>query len=136
MDLKLEERFPRRPECVADARHFVAEALDDSPLDVLSDDAELLTSEVATNAIQHGDGGSIRIQLIAHDNTLFIKVSDGGGTTIPQPRNGKANPLAESGRGINILEYVADAWGFERGKNGTVVWFRLGGSLNGSSKLH
>jgi anti-sigma regulatory factor (Ser/Thr protein kinase) len=136
MDFVLAKRFPRQPEFVANVRRFVVDALAEGPFRALSENAELLASELTTNAVQHGSGGLVHIQLTGCGDTLCVKVRDSGRTTVPQPRNGRSNPLAEQGRGINIVEHLADTWGFQRDDDGTEVWFRLSTSPDGSGRLH
>lgn len=69
-----------------------------------ADDARLVVSELTTNAVLHG-GPPIELRLAATGDTLVISVSDGSSTP-PRP----VAPRLESGRGLALVESVAD-WG-------------------------
>jgi anti-sigma regulatory factor (Ser/Thr protein kinase) len=122
----ISRRFPAAPEQVKAARNFVAELLgDDHPL---RDDAMLLTSEVATNAVEHPTGllnGQqeflISASFVPHG--VMISIHDPGSATIPHPRSSGSN--ATGGRGLAIVNSLATRWGFHRDSTGTVIWFLL-----------
>jgi anti-sigma regulatory factor (Ser/Thr protein kinase) len=108
----------------AEARRAVRSALDASlPADTI-DLAELLTSELVTNAIRHGSG-QVMLSLNCGDGVLAISVSDDG-ATMPFVQ-ADDEPLAVGGRGVRMVQRLAQDWGVtprERGP-GKVVWFRL-----------
>jgi anti-sigma regulatory factor (Ser/Thr protein kinase) len=89
-----------------------------------TDLAELLTSELVTNAIRHGSG-QVMLSLNCGDGVLAISVSDDAPTMpLVQPDD---EPLAVGGRGVRMVQRLAQEWGVtprERGP-GKVVWFRL-----------
>lgn len=123
----LSRRFKATPDQVKPARNFVAELLGDSH--PFRDDAMLLTSELATNAIEHPTGPAARPQeflitvtFILHG--VLITVQDPGSVEIPCPRNSK--PDATGGRGLALVNSLATRWGFHRDSIGTVIWFELG----------
>jgi anti-sigma regulatory factor (Ser/Thr protein kinase) len=83
--------------------------------------ADLLTvavSELATNTLQHTDGGG-RIELWADGDEVFCDVIDGG----PARRFGRAMPAGDSprGRGLAIVERICDQVGVTAGEDGTRV---------------
>ncbi len=83
--------------------------------------AELMVSELVTNAVVHG-GTPIRIELEHGNRTLRATVTDGG-TELPvlcQPRKS-----AEHGRGLMIVSSLADEWGIVENETGKSVWFSL-----------
>jgi anti-sigma regulatory factor (Ser/Thr protein kinase) len=88
----------------------------------LIDVAELLVSEVVTNSIRHAlAGGWVSVSRSAQ--RVRVEVTDTGGGT-PTPR--QAEPHEPTGRGLAIVEALADAWGVvEPEGRGKTVWFEL-----------
>jgi anti-sigma regulatory factor (Ser/Thr protein kinase) len=83
--------------------------------------ATLLTDELVTNAIRHGRPPIVlTIRFDAH--ALVIEVVDCGPGD-PAPRDVDAN--AERGRGLKIVDHVADEWGVHRLPEGKRVWCSL-----------
>jgi serine phosphatase RsbU (regulator of sigma subunit)/anti-sigma regulatory factor (Ser/Thr protein kinase) len=105
------------------ARRFVRDRLREWTVDgEISDNAQLCVSELVTNAVIH-TGTKSRLALRLDDERLLVSVSDRGGGEI-EPR-AYAEPLVNSGRGLFIVDTLAAAWSFERGVDGTTVWFEL-----------
>ncbi|MCC5031779.1 ATP-binding protein [Streptomyces sp. WAC 00631] len=80
----------------------------------LSDAAALLVAELAANAVTHGrvPGRQFEVRARLCPVTLRIEVSDARGERRP-PRPGTVTapgPLAESGRGLLLVETLADRW--------------------------
>ncbi len=71
-------------------------------------DLTLLLTELVTNAFQHGEGEEVGVRMARTAKTIRIEVADGS-TRLPVAR--QASPLDESGRGIFIVDALADAWG-------------------------
>jgi len=86
-------------------------------------DAQLLVSEVVTNSIRHsGSDDPIRLRVWARSRGLKVEVADGGyGFEAGPPR---VRDDAEGGRGLMIVEALADRWGVSRDV-GARVWFEL-----------
>ncbi len=94
---------------VAVARHFVRSSLDGvSP--TLSADAQLIVSELVTNAVEHGQGGSVVVELHLNGTHVAVVVESTG----PSPNVGDVSewhvaPVDQiSGRGLGIIRSVAD----------------------------
>jgi serine phosphatase RsbU (regulator of sigma subunit)/anti-sigma regulatory factor (Ser/Thr protein kinase) len=100
------------------ARRHLETAFSGFPPDTL-DTVRLLTSELVTNAIAHGDG---LVSLTAdYDGArLRIEVRDESAER-PAPRDGPL--LAEGGRGLHIVDALSDAWGATPSGRGKSVWF-------------
>ncbi len=85
-------------------------------------DAELVCSELVTNAVEHGGGaGAVRID-IGGDSQVRVEVDDAdpaGALTIGRSRFG-----AFRGRGLAIVNAVAH-WGVTRTVTGKTVWATL-----------
>ena len=108
---------------VSQAREFVARALGACPA---ADDAVLLTSEVATNAITHtasGGGGHFTVTVYRAGTWARVEVRDAGSAATPAAR--VHAPDAESGYGLGLVDLLASRWGHAGGGRGRVVWFEL-----------
>jgi chemotaxis response regulator CheB len=114
--------LPHDPASVLLARQFVREKLTGWRLDALLDDAFLVVSELATNAIRHA-GSAYRVGLSRTSTAVRIEVRDAGpGTPEPQPPSN----TAENGRGLLLVAAIAASWGIEDGdRGGKVVWAEL-----------
>jgi anti-sigma regulatory factor (Ser/Thr protein kinase) len=107
----------------AEARTVVRTALGDVVRREVTDLAELLTSELVTNAIRHGTG-YVTLSLRCGDGVLAISVSDEDPSMpLVQPDE----PLAVGGRGVRMVQRLAQDWGVTARESGPgkVVWFRL-----------
>jgi DNA-binding NarL/FixJ family response regulator len=104
------------------AREFVSEKVTEWALEQLLDDALLVASELAANAITHADS-ACRIRLSLNPATLRIDVLDTGtGTPEPQP----ASATEEHGRGLHLVAALTTAWGLEvLPGEGKLVWAEL-----------
>src|SRR6266487_2888137 len=86
------------------------------------DDVALLASELATNAVLHG-ARPIAVAVEAGGHRLRVEVSDAAPAL---PVELDLGPEIENGRGLAIVEAVADEWGAERvAGDGKVVWAEL-----------
>ncbi|WP_399129865.1 ATP-binding protein [Actinacidiphila sp. ITFR-21] len=104
-------------------RHRGVGKLRDWGFPSLTDRAELLISELVTNACQHG-GGCRSVVLFRTVNGVRVEVRQASGSS---PRLRQAGVDEERGRGMVLVDRLADAWGVA--PDGTVVWFAL--SLEG-----
>lgn len=89
----------------------------------LADDAELLTSEIVANAVEHSRG-SIRLTATATRAWITVSVADDSSQPIPTSRRAP-DELAERGRGLLVVESLAGDWGTTPDDGGKSVWFRL-----------
>lgn len=114
--------LPLDARAAARARRLVEEAhCDAHGADVL-DSAKLLVSEVVANAVRHGSP-PITIEVVCTGHSgLEVRVSDGD-ENAPVVRD--ADPEAEAGRGIALVDMLSDAWGVEPRQPGKAVWFRV-----------
>ena len=116
-----ELELPPHPASVSQARRLVRAVVMESARPELSEDAELLTSEVVTNALVHA-GGLIRIAAKALKAGVRVEVSDGSPHSPIVRHYGE---LAGTGRGVQLLDLLA-RWGVEDRPDGKAVWFELG----------
>jgi anti-sigma regulatory factor (Ser/Thr protein kinase) len=106
---------------VANGRRFVRETL--GSRHPALENVALGVSELATNAIMHtpsGDGGQITIGLVARGQVVRAEVTNDG-TMVTKPRV-RRDTEAEHGRGILIIEALADSWGVIEESGTTTVW--------------
>jgi anti-sigma regulatory factor (Ser/Thr protein kinase) len=115
--------FPGEPTQAGHARRFVQQAL---ATHGAATDAALLTSELATNAIQHtatGQGGTFEVIVCQRPATIRIAVLDGGSLAIPTATHDQR--LHTSGRGLSLVDALARQWGQQGNQHGRAVWFEL-----------
>lgn len=110
-----------RPESVQEGRAFLAKTLTAWGCQEKTDDARLLLSELLTNAVQHARG-PVTLHVCRTAAELTIEVSDGS-CHLPEPR--RAEEDAESGRGLNLVRFLADSWGARPTDEGKRTWFTL-----------
>jgi anti-sigma regulatory factor (Ser/Thr protein kinase) len=113
-------RFRCQPESVAGARQFVRDVLSDQPLETI-EAAELMTSELATNSVRHARS-DFELAILISRREIRVEVSDQGEGQ-PVPRS--PTPREWSGRGLQIVLELSDAWGVSPTPNGKLVWFTL-----------
>ncbi|MEU1328351.1 ATP-binding protein [Streptomyces sp. NPDC005865] len=86
--------------------------------------AELLTSELVTNALVHTDHDAF-VTATVGPRGLRVEVRDFAGSR-PEPRVPDADS-GTNGRGLVLVQALADAWGVRVHGVGKVVWFELDG---------
>ncbi|MFD9782154.1 SpoIIE family protein phosphatase [[Kitasatospora] papulosa] len=102
------------------ARRLARRALSRWGLDDLSDEVELLVSEVVTNAVRYAER-PVTLRLLRTD-ILRCEVGDDA----PQlPRQRRARETDEGGRGLFLVNRLARRWGATRLSTGKVVWFEM-----------
>lgn len=113
--------FPPLPRNVARARQLTRTALTAWGAAELVDSAELLMSELVTNALRYGRG-AISITLALTDGALQISVADFG-RAMPQPR--EATEEDANGRGLAIVGALCTEWSVTTRLTGKTVSCRL-----------
>lgn len=89
------------------------------------DAAELIVSELLTNAVDHGDGVRMGLLVAEADDRHRIEVSDGGGAGRTPKVQVDVGPDSERGRGLLLVATIADEWGVQVRAEGTTVWAEL-----------
>ncbi|MEV4044865.1 anti-sigma regulatory factor (Ser/Thr protein kinase) [Streptomyces sp. SAI-195] len=121
------QRFSSTPRGARLARHLALHRLDTWGVPYgssVSDTAALLVAELAANAVTHGrvPGRDIEVLLRLDAYTLRIDVSDSRGERRPTVTSVTAAPEAEHGRGLLLVDALADRWGvFDRVPVGKTV---------------
>jgi anti-sigma regulatory factor (Ser/Thr protein kinase) len=91
-------------------------------LAALADTAELLVSELVTNAVQASEAlpsGIVGLWLVSDGQSVVIHVWDGSDS---MPVCQDADPDSASGRGLLLVEGLGKDWGAYRKASGKVVW--------------
>ncbi|MBC2903066.1 SpoIIE family protein phosphatase [Streptomyces cupreus] len=116
-----EWRIALDPVEVGRARAVVREQLHDWGLARHIEVAELLVSELVTNALRHSHSRPVDLRLVRGD-TLLCEVDDDD-HELPTLMN--AGPDDELGRGLRLVSTLAREWGTSRTSAGKTVWFEL-----------
>jgi anti-sigma regulatory factor (Ser/Thr protein kinase) len=109
------------------ARAAVRQALTGWGMNHLSGDAELLASELVANAAEHGDGKPISLALRRHADPgerpgITCEVTDASPAMPPRAEPGAD---AERGRGLAIVDALAQSSGVRASQPGKTSWFTL-----------
>jgi anti-sigma regulatory factor (Ser/Thr protein kinase) len=102
------------------ARRFVRDVLREQSRELL-DAVELMASELATNCIHHAQT-CFELKIDDAQSQVRVEVRDSGQGR-PVPRS--PAPTDRTGRGLRIVEALADAWGVDRSSSGKTVWFTV-----------
>jgi anti-sigma regulatory factor (Ser/Thr protein kinase) len=122
-------RVPWRATSVSNVRRTLVDDLttrDVAP--VVVDEAEIVVSELVSNAIRHArplSDGNLRVHWKVKAGVVEVEVTDGGSESSPRPA--PRTIWAPSGRGLRIVRSLAHEWGVTEDRHGTTVWASLGG---------
>ena len=116
--------LPGIPESVPVARSHVRAALGSHGLGEYADDAEIITSELVTNAVQHACGNgtkTIEVTLTAAGSpaAVTVAVSD---SSPHGPIRRDTPPGSEQGRGLRLVEALSAHWGWRPEDSGKAVF--------------
>ncbi|MGY0020245.1 SpoIIE family protein phosphatase [Streptomyces sp. cg35] len=112
---------PGDPEALSAARHMIRAAVRAWGAGERADEIELVADELVTNALLHTEGPAIvtlRV-LTGPDRRLRVDVED---TSSALPRRREAGDSGVSGRGLLLVDRLADVWGVEARGGGKCVW--------------
>lgn len=113
--------FPAEPQSPSRARDFVCGQLAAHGLDSMVDDARLVVSELATNAMRHA-GTPFAVTILFGSGSVVISVQDRSSVgPVVIPRQSSGEDLG--GRGLMIVDQVSRDWGVSSEPAGTKsVW--------------
>jgi anti-sigma regulatory factor (Ser/Thr protein kinase) len=125
-DAALTLRLPRRTEAPAAARKALATLNGD--LHLVSGarlaDAQLLVTELVSNAVRNGTDDSVALVARVTPSTLRVEVANAGSgfdpAQVPAPSHERPG-----GWGLRIVDVLAPRWGVEPHADGVLVWFEL-----------
>jgi anti-sigma regulatory factor (Ser/Thr protein kinase) len=114
---------------VHEGRRFTGTLLQDWALGQLVDDAELIVSELLSNALRHGLAGAaacsartdaVWLGMLCRYGTVLLAVCDRS-TDVPELR--EQDFAAQSGRGLHIVDCLSETWGWTTpDTDGKAVW--------------
>lgn len=113
-------KFRCQLDSVPAARRFVRDVLRDQPRETL-DAVELMTSELATNCVQHAQT-CFELAIDDARRQIRVEVRDTGQG---RPTRQSPSPTDRTGRGLLIVEAMSASWGIEPSSRGKTVWFTL-----------
>jgi anti-sigma regulatory factor (Ser/Thr protein kinase) len=116
-------RLPADLSSAQAARRFVADVLGEWSLAPLVDEAELLVSELVTNAVVH-TGEAVELRLRRQGGGIRVEVIDGSSERHPELQDVELDDT--SGRGLFLVAVLSSSWGIEPHGVGKAVWFELG----------
>jgi PAS domain S-box-containing protein len=111
------------PTSAGAARRLVRDVLARAGRDDLLDTAELVVSELVTNAMLH-TATQIDLRATVDEHGLHLEVADGSPT---QPTEREHAALAGTGRGLALVHDLTEQWGVRAAGDGKVVWARVTG---------
>lgn len=114
-----------------EAEHLLSRDGHDDPEDMLADTL-LACSEMATNAVLHARSPFL-LSLNRSENGVRLSVEDAAGGSA---RRQASQPTALGGRGLAIVQSVADRWGCEPLADGKVVWAEVASHPSRAAQAH
>ncbi|MFC1418970.1 SpoIIE family protein phosphatase [Streptacidiphilus cavernicola] len=130
--LRVERRVHQAdPGGLAEARALIRRTLTGWGVEGLSGDVELAADELVTNSLVHTDGGAtLVVELLPGERPgIRLEIQD---SSIGWPSRRSPSEAAVSGRGLLLVDVLADRWGVEPHPAGKTVWceFRSGAGLH------
>ncbi|MFC7892436.1 ATP-binding protein [Streptomyces sp. NPDC057381] len=122
-------RVPPDTGAVSSTRRWVVAVVRDWNLPLVEDTVEtleLLTGEVIANALVHTDNGC-EVTVSWDGTRVRLEAEDGEASALP--RVASAGLEDESGRGLRMVDGLAQAWGCRPTADGKAVWFEVCGGL-------
>ena len=116
--MDVERGFPADPSSVRAARTFAVDVLADTG--VSTELVRLLTSELATNAVQHART-DFRVRV--RGDPMFVRVDVINGE--PELLLAMQEPSERGGRGLQLVKELSADWGVESSPTEQVVWFAV-----------
>jgi anti-sigma regulatory factor (Ser/Thr protein kinase) len=113
------------PEGLAEARAALRQALGDWELTEIADDVELAAGELLVNVLLHTEGGAVLTLEVLPDPVRRVRLSVQDRSSV-WPRRRTPGEAATSGRGLLMIDALAQRWGVEPRGDGKAVWCEFG----------
>lgn len=116
----------------AHVRRMLAETLAARDHGFDAGDVDLMVCEITTNAVRHSAsgsaGGGVWVTMLFASRRIRVEIQDDGGARAVPAIPSQGGGWAESGRGLLVVDGLADRWGTSVGNTGqTTVWFEVAG---------
>ena len=118
------ETLPGLEESAESARKLVRTALAAWHLEDLTDTAILLVSELVTNAVKHTSSRAIRV-VITRPSERFVRIGVVDKARVLPELAKPGDDLLTSGRGLLLVDALAERWGADLYRWGKQVWAEL-----------
>jgi anti-anti-sigma regulatory factor len=119
---RFDRPLPHAPGACAEARDAVRLTCRRWRVPHLVDNAEILVTELVANAVCHARG-EVCLSIVLRGRHLHVSVRDG---SVEPPRLGRGDPFGgEGGRGLQLIDAIADGWGSLPTGTGKWVWATL-----------
>jgi anti-sigma regulatory factor (Ser/Thr protein kinase) len=118
----VEMRFTARE--LRGVRRLVTTFAESSLGNARTDDLVLAVNELATNSVRHG-GGAGTLRMWVHENMLVCEIHDAGHITDPRAGQTPPTPDQPSGRGLWVVNRLADLMQIHSSPAGTIVRVRM-----------
>ncbi|GAA5076954.1 ATP-binding protein [Streptomyces similanensis] len=118
-------RLRREAASVPICRHLVRQTLTDWNLPQTADTAELVVAELASNTIRHTHHKTFRLTLRRMPGGVIRVTLTDRSRALPAPRDAGVDDLG--GRGLALVDVLAQAWGTDRLLWGKRIWADLAG---------
>lgn len=114
--------YDRQATSVGEARSWIEAFLAERSIgNPVRDDAQLVVSELVTNAVMHGDGGLV-LRASITDSVVQVSVTDSGDRL---PEVLPVDPSRIGGLGLIVVDRIASDWGISPFPGGKTVWAAL-----------
>ena len=120
-DGSVERLFIPSPEVLRSVRQFVLDSLRDTDDEELLSRIEIVTSELATNAVMHARS-PFRVSISRSASSVTIAVRD---TSFELPEHAAGHTDRAGGRGVGLVAAFSAAWGIDEEPDGKTVWAEI-----------
>ncbi len=112
---------PGDPEALSETRRLIRTAVAGWGARDRADEIELVADEMITNVLMHTEGSAaVTVRMLTgNERRVRVEVED---TSSALPRRREAGEAGVSGRGLQLIEVLTDAWGVEARGGGKCVW--------------
>jgi anti-sigma regulatory factor (Ser/Thr protein kinase) len=111
-----------RPESAGAARRLVLSVLKAWAMPQLNEVVELLVSELVGNAVRHTGARTVGLRLLRRRGWIRVEVRD---PSRALPCLMPVRELDVSGRGLFLVDKLADRWGVDLLPRGKTTWFEM-----------
>jgi anti-sigma regulatory factor (Ser/Thr protein kinase) len=113
--------LPSTPYSVQMARFYIRAVLIYHHLGDYAEDAEIVTSEIMTNAVKHADAQTIGLELTRLEGSRAVVIVVTDPSPLPPVKRDQADDT-ESGRGLHIVAAISQRWGWRPHGAGKAVF--------------